>query len=124
MRVKTGYTRKRHHLKVLKRTRGMRMTKHRLYKVAREADLHAGQYAYIGRKRRKRDFRRLWIQRIQAGLATQEDGYNYCTFIHDLAAAKITLNRKMLADLVISDHDTFREIVKLAKSASTSPQKH
>ncbi len=123
MRVKTGFTRRRRHHKVLKRTRGMRMTKHRLYKVAREADLHAGQYAYIGRKRRKRDLRRLWIQRIQAGLQS-ETGYTYSAFIHNLAGAKINLNRKMLAFLVVKDSKTFLQIIKLAKSASSPSQKN
>lgn len=124
MRVKTGFTRKRRHRKVLRRTAGMRMTKHRLYKVAKEADLHAGQYAYIGRKRRKRDFRKLWIQRIQAGLSSEDHDYTYSVFIHDLVASKIILNRKVLANLVVSDQETFREIVKLAKSASASSQEH
>ncbi|OGY18344.1 MAG: 50S ribosomal protein L20 [Candidatus Chisholmbacteria bacterium RIFCSPLOWO2_01_FULL_50_28] len=118
MRVKTGITRRRRHHKVLKRTRGMRMTKHRLYKVAKEADLHAGQYAYVGRRLRKRDQRRLWIQRIQAGLSLKKDGYSYAAFIHDLVVAKIVLNRKMLADLVVRDAETFQAIVAKARSSS------
>ena len=66
MRVKTGTVRRRKHNKVLERTKGMRMSKGRLIKVSKEADLHAGQYAFVGRRLRKRDMRRLWIQRINA----------------------------------------------------------
>ena len=76
MRVKTGPTRKRKHKKVLKRTKGFRMTKGRLYKVSKEADLHAGEYAFAGRKLRKRDLRRLWITRINAALSKSDISYN------------------------------------------------
>jgi large subunit ribosomal protein L20 len=114
MRVKTGYTRKRRHKKVLKRTKGMRMTKGRLYKVSKEADLHAGQYAFIGRKRRKRDLRRLWITRINAGLTPHS--LSYSKFINGLKKAKIELNRKILANLVVTDPATFKVIVKKVKA--------
>lgn len=109
MRVKGGFTRKRAHKKVLARTRGFRMTRHRLYKVAREADLHARQYAFVGRKKRKRDFRRLWITRINAGL--KEFNLTYSHFINLLKKAKIELDRKILADLVVSEPPIFKEIV-------------
>ncbi|HUV46676.1 MAG TPA: 50S ribosomal protein L20 [Candidatus Bathyarchaeia archaeon] len=110
MRVKTGFKRKRRHLKVLKRTKGMRMSKGRLYKVSKDAALHAGQYSYHGRKRRKRDFRRLWIQRINAGLTPF--GLKYSRFIYLLKKAKIKLDRKILAELVLNDAETFSQIVK------------
>jgi large subunit ribosomal protein L20 len=114
MRVKTGYTRRRRHKKILKLTKGYLMTKSRLYKVAKEAALHAGQYAYHGRKLRKRDLRRLWIQRIKAGLGEEK---KYSRFIKALKTAKIELNRKILADLALSDPAAFNLIVKTAFSA-------
>ena len=118
MRVKTGYTRHRRHKKVLRLTRGMRMTKGRLYKVSKEALLHAGQYAYIGRKRRKRDFRRLWIQRINAGLKTYAENIKYSVFIKMLKDAKIELDRKILADLAVKDPEAFKAVAAVAKSSS------
>jgi large subunit ribosomal protein L20 len=114
MRIKSGPTRKHRHQKVLSRTKGFRMTKGRLYKVSREADLHAGQYAFIGRKNRKRDLRRLWITRINAALKPEE--VSYSRFINLLKRAKIEIDRKMLADLAISDPEVFQEIVKSAKA--------
>jgi len=113
-RVKTGTTRRKRHKKVLKRTKGFRMTKGRLYRVSKEADLHAGQYAYAGRKLRKRDMRRLWITRINAALTPYN--LSYSRFTNGLKKAKIELNRKILADLAISDPDTFKAIVEKAKS--------
>lgn len=114
-RVKTGTTRRRRHKKVLKRTKGFRMTKGRLYKVSKEADLHAGQYAYAGRKLRKRDMRRLWITRVNAALTPYN--LSYSKFINGLKKAKIELNRKILADLAISDPETFKEIVDKTQKA-------
>lgn len=117
-RVKTGTTRRRRHKKVLKRTNGFRMTKGRLYKVSKEADLHAGQYAYIGRKLRKRDIRRLWITRINAALTPYN--LSYSKFINGLKKAKIELNRKILADLAISEPDIFKAIVDKAQIVEKS----
>ena len=111
MRAKTGYTRKKRHKKVLKRTKGFRMTRGRLYKVSKEADLHAGQYAYMGRKLRKRDLRRLWIQRINAALS--EFDLKYSHFINLLKKAKINLDRKILAELAVNDPKVFSQIVKI-----------
>jgi len=110
-RAKTGTTRSARHKKVLKRTKGMRMTKGRLYKVSKEADLHAGQYAYIGRRLRKRDMRRLWIMRINAGLKTYASGLKYSRFINMLKTANVQLDRKILADMVVNDPDGFRAVV-------------
>jgi large subunit ribosomal protein L20 len=91
------------------------MTKGRLYKVSKEADLHAGQYAYIGRKLRKRDMRRLWITRINAALGLYN--ISYSKFINGLKKSKIELNRKILADLAVSDPKVFKSLVdQVAKS--------
>lgn len=113
-RIKTGIVRRQKHKKVLKQTRGYRMTRHRLYKVAHESLLHAGQYAYIGRKNRKRDFRRLWITRISAG--SKQLGISYSQFIRKLKLAKIELDRSVLSDLVVNDIKTFKLILDKVKS--------
>ena len=113
MRVKRGFTRKRAHNKVLIRTKGFRMTKNRLYKVAREADIHAGQYAYVGRKNRKRDFRRLWITRINGALTDLDMAYS--KFVNGLKKAKIEIDRKILSELVTDNPEVFRKIATLAK---------
>jgi len=90
------------------------MTRGRLYKVSKEADLHAGQYAFIGRKRRKRDLRQLWITRINAALTPQK--VSYSQFIDGLKKAKIELNRKVLADLAVSHPETFKAVVEKTKT--------
>lgn len=113
MRVKTGTVRRGGHKKVLKLTKGYRMTKHRLFKVAQEAALHAGQYAYVGRKRKKRDFRRLWITRINGALT--ESGLSYNQFINKLKKANIELDRKILAIIASEDPQTFQKIVEKVK---------
>ena len=93
--------------------KGYRMTRHKLVKRATEAVLHAGQHAYIGRKLRKRDLRRLWIQRINA--AIRQHGLIYSKFINLLKKAKIELNRKILSQLAIDQPKTFEAIVKKVK---------
>ncbi len=113
MRAKTGTTRKKRHKKILKQTKGYRMTRSRLYKVAKEAVLHAGQYAYAGRKLRKRDFRRLWIQRINAALSTTD--LTYSRFIKKLKDSKVELNRKILANLAVNQPEVFFKIVDKVK---------
>jgi len=110
MRIKTGPKRHRRHQKVLKQTKGYRMTKGRLYKVSKEAALHAGQYAFAGRKKRKRDLRRLWIQRLNASLKPHQ--ISYSQFINLLKKNNIQLDRKILADLCLSDKETFTSLVK------------
>lgn len=115
MRVKTGIVRRKSHKAVLARTKGFRMTKSRLYKVAKEADLHAGQYAFIGRRLKKRDLRSLWITRISAAVKMVDDTLNYSRFIKGLKDAKILLDRKVLADIAAKDIKTFGEIVKKAR---------
>lgn len=114
-RVTAGAQRRRRHKKVLQTTKGYRMTKNRLYKVAHEAMLHAGQYAFIGRKLRKRDMRRLWITRITAGLRTMEASVNYSRFVNALNSKNIGLNRKMLAHLAATDLEAFKAVVKQAE---------
>ena len=91
------------------------MTKNRLVKVAIEADLHAGQYAYIGRKLRKRNFRTLWIVRINAAIHKADPTLNYSRFIAGLKKAKIELDRKMLSELAVRDFSAFEQIVKQVK---------
>ncbi len=113
MRVKTGNVRRKRHKKVLKQTKGYRMTKSRLYRVAHEALLRAGQYAYIGRKLRKRDFRKLWIQRINA--AARQHGLTYSELINLLKKDNISLNRKILSELAVNDPETFKTIVDNVK---------
>ncbi|MDO8551132.1 MAG: 50S ribosomal protein L20 [bacterium] len=115
MRVKTGFTRRRRHKAIKKLAAGYRMSRHRLHRSASDAVLHAGEYAFAGRKNRKRDFRRLWITRINGGLT--ESGLSYSRFIAALKKAQISLDRKILANLVASDPVTFKSIVEKAKSS-------
>ena len=110
-RVKTGPTRSKRHKKVLKAAKGFRLSRGRHYKTAHETLLHAGQYAFVGRKLKKRDFRRLWIQRINAGLSSIEDAPSYSVFINLLKQKQIDLNRKVLAELAVNDFDSFKSIV-------------
>lgn len=110
-RVKTGVIRRRRHKKLLARTKGFRGANTRLYKRAKEADLHAGQYAYVGRKLRKRDMRTLWIVRISAALKTLGDGLNYSRFVQMMKKANIGLDRKILADIAATDFASFKRIV-------------
>lgn len=111
-RAKTGTVRRQKHKKIIKLAKGFRGTSNRLFKRAHEAVLHAGMYAYKGRKLRKRDMRQLWIVRISAGLTTVESKLNYSRFIKALKENKIELNRKMLAELVVNDLDAFKEVVE------------
>lgn len=106
--------------KILKRAKGYRGSRHRLLKTAKQAVDHAGVYAYRDRKVRKRDFRRLWIARINA--ATRANGMSYSRFIQGLKEANINVNRKMLADIAATDEARFTEIVKLAKTSLDTAQ--
>ncbi|KKQ43069.1 MAG: 50S ribosomal protein L20 [Microgenomates group bacterium GW2011_GWC1_37_8] len=103
----------RRHRKTLKLARGFKNARSRRIKVAKEALLHAGQYAYIGRKLRKRDLRSLWIKRLNA--AVREKGLNYNTFISGLKKNNIELDRKILADIAVNDPETFAKIVEEIK---------
>lgn len=114
-RAKTGVVRRRRHKKVLRLTKGYRGTNNRLFKRAHEAMLHAGEYAYIGRKLRKRDMRKLWIMRINGALTQFETGLNYSRFINGLKKAEISLNRKMLSEIAIQDRKVFEAVVAKTK---------
>lgn len=109
MRIKRGIISHRKHRKLLRQVKGFRMTKRRLIKVAKEASLHAGQYAFAGRKLKKRDFRKLWIIRISH--AVKKFDLNYSCFIKKLKEAKISLDRKILANLIIDDPQAFKAII-------------
>lgn len=118
MRVKTGIVRHRKHQKILKLARGYWISRHKLYKKAHEAVLHAGAYAFHGRKRRKRDFRSLWITRINARLASMSDGESrradqltYSQFIKALKDNKIEIDRKILAELALTQPAAFQKVV-------------
>lgn len=112
-RVKRGTISRAKHKKVLQMTKGYRMTKRRLIKVAKESMLHAGEYAFAGRRLKKRDMRRLWINRINQ--AVQQMDLSYSRFIHGLQKADIKLDRKMLADISTNDPNVFKIIVDKAK---------
>ena len=112
-RIKRGITTHAKHKKVLLANKGYRMTKSSNIRVAKEAMLHAGEYAFSGRKLRKRDMRRLWVSRINS--AVQEMDLNYSRFMHALKKSDIILDRKILADLAISDPNVFRIIVDKVK---------
>jgi len=114
-RVKTGYTRRRRHKKVLKITKGQYGTRSKLYRRANEARLKSLWYAYRDRRNRKRDLRRLWITRINA--ASRQNGLSYSRFIHAMKKAEIKINRKMLADLAVRDPQAFSAVVEQAKAA-------
>ena len=107
-------TRKRRN-KVLKLAKGYYGSKHSLFKTAKQAVMKSGNYAYIGRKLKKRDFRRLWITRISA--ACKLNGTNYSTFMNGLKKADINLNRKMLSEIAIADPAAFTALVEKAKAA-------
>lgn len=112
-RVKRGVTSKRKHNKVLDLVKGYRGTKSTLVKTAKDASLHAGQYAYHGRKIKKGDFRTLWITRI--GEAVKLQGMSYSVFINKLKKAQIELDRKILSSLVVEDPDAFKHVVEMVK---------
>jgi len=113
-RVKTGFTRRRRHKKILKLTKGQFGARSRTYRRANEAMLKSLWYAYRDRRTRKRDLRRLWIARINA--AARLNGTTYSRFIHDIKKAGITINRKMLAELAVKDPKAFSAFVEKATS--------
>jgi large subunit ribosomal protein L20 len=120
-RVKRGTVRRAKRKKLLARAKGFYQTKSKLYRAAKEAVDTALKYAFVGRRNRKRDFRRLWIVRINA--AARENGLSYSQFIRGLTAAGITLDRKMLADLAAREPQAFAQIATQAKNAlPASPQ--
>ena len=114
-RIKGAMMTRKRRKKLLKLAKGYFGGKSKLFKTAKEAVMKSGQYAYIGRRQRKRDFRRLWIARINA--AAKMNGMNYSTFMNGLKKAGITMNRKMLAELAVSDAAAFTALVEKAKAA-------
>ena len=114
MRVKRGVTARRRHNKYLKMAKGYRGSGSRLYRIARERVEKALAHAYAGRKQRKREFRKLWIVRINA--ACRELGMSYSRFISGLKQAGISLDRKVLADMAVRDKDVFAKVVEAAKA--------
>ena len=112
-RVKNSVTTKARHKKVLKAAKGYFGSKHRLYKTAKEQLMHSGQYAFRDRRQKKRDFRKLWITRINA--ACRENEISYSRFIEGLNKAGVEVNRKMLSEIAIADSKAFAELVATAK---------
>ena len=114
-RVKGAMMTRKRRKKTIKLARGYYGAKSKLFKMAKQAVMKSGQYAYIGRKQRKRDFRRLWITRISA--ACRMNDISYSVFMNGLKKANIALNRKMLAEIAVSDEAAFKALVEKAKAA-------
>ena len=120
-RVKSGVQTKRRHKKVLKEASGYFGSKHRLYKSAKEQLMHSSVYAYRDRRQKKREFRKLWITRINA--ACRMNDISYSKFIDGLNKAGIEVNRKMLSEIAINDMDAFKELVEVAKTGKVKEVK-
>ena len=117
-RTTNAVARRRRRKKVLNQAKGYWGRKHSSYRLANEQVMRSGNYAYRDRRRRKRDMRRLWIVRINA--AARREGMSYSQLIHGLGAAGIEVNRKMLADVAVSDPDAFRRFVELAREGAAA----
>lgn len=113
-RAKNAVTRRRHHRRILKAAQGFRGTRRRLYRAAKDAIAHAGNYAYRHRRTRKRDFRRLWIARINA--ASRSEGIPYSRFMAKLKVNNVDLNRKMLAEIAVRDPEAFSKLVETVQA--------
>jgi len=114
-RVKRGVTARARHKKILKKAKGFYGARSRVFRTAKQAVIKAGQYAYVGRKQRKRQFRSLWIIRVNA--AAVQNGMSYSKFIAGLKLAKIEIDRKILADIAVHDKNAFTAIVEKVKAA-------
>ena len=114
MRIKRGVNAIKKRRKIFKLAKGYFGNKSKSYRIAREAVMKSLNYDYIGRRRRKRDFRKLWIVRINA--AARLNGLSYSKFMHGLSAAKIDLNRKVLAELAVNDEKAFAQLAEKAKA--------
>lgn len=112
-RVKGGFTTRRRRKKILKLAKGYFGSKHSLFRTANQQVMKSLMYAYRDRRQRKRDFRKLWITRINA--AARQHGLSYSRFMHGLKQAGININRKMLADLAVNDKEAFAQLVSKAK---------
>ncbi len=119
MRIKGGTTTRARHKKVLKSTKGYRGRQKNTFRVAKQANMKAGLHAYRGRKLKKRTYRALWIQRLNA--AVRATGLTYSRFIDGLAKSKITVNRKNLSELAVNEPKIFAKIVDAAKEKASSP---
>jgi large subunit ribosomal protein L20 len=117
-RATNAVARKKRKKKVLDRAKGYYGRKHSSYRLANEQVMRSEAYAYRDRRTRKRDFRRLWITRINA--AARQEGMSYSELIHGLQKAEIDVNRKMLADIAVNDPDGFRRFVELAREAAAT----
>ena len=117
MRVKGGVVTRRRHKKILNMTKGQWGTRSKLFRRANEAMMKSQWYAYRDRRRRRRDFRRLWIARINAG--TRANGLSYSRFIYGLKQANVQLDRKVLADIAVRDEAAFAALVETAKQATS-----
>ncbi len=115
MRIKRGVNAVKKRRKILKSAKGYFGAKSKLYRTAREQVMKSGQYAYVGRKLKKRNFRSLWITRINA--ACRQNDISYSKFIDGLKKAEVTLNRKVLADMAVREPEAFSKLVELAKKA-------
>ena len=114
-RIKGAVTTRKRHKKILKLAKGYRGAKSKQFRTANEAVMKSLSYAYIGRKQKKRDFRQLWITRINA--AARMNDISYSKFMNGLKKAGITLNRKVLADMAVSDPEAFKALIETAKNA-------
>ena len=114
-RVKTARITRKKHKKVLKQAKGYYGAKHYRFRMAKQAVMKSGMYAYIGRKDKKSNFRKLWITRINA--AARQNGLTYSKLIAGLKKANVAINRKMLAEIAVTDAKAFSEIAEIAKNA-------
>ncbi len=115
MRIKRGVNANKKRVKIRKLSKGYRGSKSKLYRVSREAVMKSENYAYVGRKNKKRDMRNLWIARINA--AAREYGLSYSKMMHGMKLANIELNRKVLADLAVNNKDAFKDVAMKAAEA-------
>lgn len=115
-RIKRGTNNRKRHKKVLKQAKGYYGSKHTLFKTANQAVMKSLAYSYVGRKRRKRDFRKLWIARINA--AARANGTSYSKLMGNLKKANIDINRKMLAEIAVSSPEEFTKLVEIANQAA------
>lgn len=114
-RVKTAIITRKKHKKILKRAKGYYGAKHYRFRMAKQAVMKSGMYAYIGRKDKKSNFRKLWIARINA--AARQNGLTYSKLIAGLKKANVVVNRKMLAEMAVTDAEAFAKVAEIAKNA-------
>ena len=114
-RVKTAVINRKKHKKIIKRSKGYYGAKHYRFRMAKQAVMKSGKYAYVGRKDKKSNFRKLWIARINA--AARQNGLTYSKLIAGLKKANVVINRKMLAEMAVTDEKAFAKIAEIAKKA-------